>query len=131
MDVKGNTAETDIPVVVDDVPPVAKIAAPSPIRANSAVVFDGGGSTDSDGTVTGYEWDTGSGYQSGGRTLTSTFATAGSHTVKLRVTDDGGRTAETSYTFTIANTAPTARIVLPSAPFINQSLRFDGTTSSD
>src|SRR4051794_18293317 len=130
-DMHGNTAETDVPVRVDNVAPVAKITPPPGPRLNTPVTFDAGNSTDSDGTVTAYEWDTGSGYQPGGRTLTTTYTTTGSKTVRLRVTDDLGATATTSYTFTLTNLAPTARITLPSPAYAGAPLTFDGSTSSD
>jgi YD repeat-containing protein len=130
-DLHGNTAEADVPVRVDNVAPVAKITPPSGPKLNAPVTFDAGNSTDSDGTVTAYEWDTGSGYQPGGRTLTTTYTTTGSKTVRLRVTDDLGATATTSYTFTLTNLAPTARITLPSPAYAGAPLTFDGSTSSD
>jgi PKD repeat protein len=130
-DTHGNTAETDVPVQVDDVPPVVKITPPSPLRLNTPLTFDGGNSTDSDGTVTAYEWDTGEGFQPGERTLTTTYTSTGSKTVRLRVTDDLGATTTTSYTFTLTNLAPTARITLPSPAYINAPLTFDGSASSD
>jgi PKD repeat protein len=130
-DVNGNAADTTLDVQVADVAPVARITAPSTRKLNTPLTFDGGASSDSDGSVTGYEWDTGSGYQAGGRTLTATFTTTGSHTVRLRVTDDGGLTAVTSYTFTLSNQAPTARITLPAPAGARTPLTFDGSGSSD
>lgn len=130
-DSHGNTATTDFAVRVANLPPRARITPPSVLNTNLPLTFDGGASSDSDGTVTTYEWDTGSGYEAGQKTLTTTFSTSGAHTVRLRVTDDSGQSAETSYAFSLANGAPVARIALPATAAINTQLGFDGSTSTD
>ena len=57
-----------------------------------AVVFDAGGSTDSDNNIVNYEWDyDNNGVNDGfGRTVSHTFAKQGSYTVSLTVTDSDG-----------------------------------------
>lgn len=130
-DVNGNTAQTQVAVQVDDIPPKAKITPPASVTRGTPATFSAAGSTDADGQISGYEWDTGSGYQPGDKTLTTTFTTSGPHTVRLRVTDDGGQTAETSWSFTLANSAPTARITAPASPYINAPAAFDAGMSTD
>lgn len=74
----------------------AKAAGPG----SRTVVFDGSGSTDSDGRVAAYEWDFGD-----GQTATSTAATVehayakdGTYEAKLRVVDDEGCSTARIYT---------------------------------
>jgi len=55
--------------------------------------FDGSGSSDSDGTIAAYGWDFGDGTSGSGKTVSHTFARAGTYTVTLTVTDNGGATA--------------------------------------
>ncbi len=97
---------------------------------NLDCTFDGGGSSDSDGTIVGYAWDFGDGSTSTTAQATHSFAGAGSKTVKLTVTDDRGgqNTATQTFTVSAANVLPTAKIV---ASCTNLTCNFDGTTSTD
>ncbi|MGK7296126.1 MAG: PKD domain-containing protein [Candidatus Wenzhouxiangella sp. M2_3B_020] len=55
--------------------------------------FDGTGSSDPDGSLTAASWDFGDGNTDGGTLTTShTYASAGTYTVTLTVTDDSGAT---------------------------------------
>jgi outer membrane protein assembly factor BamB len=59
------------------------------------VTFDAEGSRDPDGEITTYEWDVdGDGtFETTGSRISHTYASAGEYQVRLRVTDDAGRTA--------------------------------------
>lgn len=52
--------------------------------------FDGSGSTDSDGSISSWQWDFGDGSSGSGAAVNHTYATSGSYTVTLTVSDDGG-----------------------------------------
>lgn len=60
-----------------------------------AASFNASGSSD-DGTITGYAWDFGDGTTGTGVSPSRTYATAGTRTVTLTVTDNHGVTATTS-----------------------------------
>jgi PKD repeat protein len=78
---------------------------PSP-NAGDLVSFDASGSTD-DGTIVSYEWDfedDGS-FDATGVTATHTYSTAGTNTVRLKVTDDGFQTDETTQQITVGTDA--------------------------
>jgi PKD repeat protein len=70
--------------------------------------FDGSASTDSDGTIVSYAWDFGDGITATDTLATAshTYAAAGTYTVSLTVTDDGGLTG--SATQSVNVTAPAA-----------------------
>ncbi len=78
------STEMDIRI---DAAPIANAGADQPVTA-SEVIFDGGGSTDSDGRITRYEWDFGDGNRGEGQTVTHVYARPGSYEVALVVTDD-------------------------------------------
>ena len=62
--------------------------------AGRACSFDASGSTDADGSVTGYSWNFGDGTTATGATATRTYPTDGVRSVTLTVTDDRGATAQ-------------------------------------
>ena len=87
--------------------PVAAFnAAPNPAQAGQLVSFDGSTSADPDGSIVKYEWDldgNGSFETNTGTTPTAstTFSSAGSYDVKLRVTDNSGNSGQTTRTVTV------------------------------
>jgi chitinase len=84
---------------------VARIGADCP-DPGLACSFDGGGSTDSDGTIVTYEWNFGDGKTATGKTASHTYTTTDTYTVKLTVTDDDGRKTSTTMDVTV-ETPPT------------------------
>src|SRR5262249_36376687 len=84
-------------------PPVARVGGPYAASINSAINFDGSTSSDADGTIAGYSWDFGDNSAAGtGAKPSHTYATAGTYTVKLTVTDDKGATATSQTTVAVA-----------------------------
>jgi PKD repeat protein len=67
-------------------------------------------STDQDGTVTGWSWTFGDGGTSTARNPSRTYASAGTYTVSLTVTDDRAGTHQRSAPVTV--TAPSTSITL-------------------
>jgi cytochrome c peroxidase len=73
-----------------------------------ACSFDGTGSRDPDGHIVSHSWDFGDGSPAAsGPTVTRTFASGGTRTVTLVVTDNGGATASASRTVTTLSLAAT------------------------
>ena len=81
-------------------PPVASFNAPT-CTADTSCEFDGGGSSDPDGSIASYSWSFGS----AGETASHTFPDAGTFDVTLTVTDNKG--AKDSVTRSVTVNAPT------------------------
>lgn len=77
--------------------PTARITA-STLKGTAplTVAFDGSGSSDSDGSLSAWAWTFGDGGSAGGATASHSFTSAGTYTVQLRVTDNGGASSATS-----------------------------------
>lgn len=82
-----------------NLPPTANFAYTA---TNLAVTFTDQ-STDSDGTVVAWSWNFGDGNTSSAQNPAHTYATAGTYTVNLTVTDDDGATAPTSKSVTVSS----------------------------
>ncbi len=92
---------TDNKGATDSISHDVTVTAPnqSPVAAFTSSVnnlqasFDGSGSQDPDGSIASYAWDFGDSTPDGsGATPSHTYATAGTYTVKLTVTDNKGAT---------------------------------------
>ncbi|HYE08200.1 MAG TPA: PA14 domain-containing protein [Planctomycetota bacterium] len=85
--------------------PVAHLAASATTGvAPLAIAFSAAGSSDADGTIASSAWTFGDGTTASGVTAAKTFASAGTYTVGLTVSDDDGATATASTVITV--TAP-------------------------
>jgi outer membrane protein assembly factor BamB len=58
--------------------------------AGVELTFDASGSYDEDGAIVAYHWDFGDGHESYEKTAVHAYSSAGTYTVTLEVTDDGG-----------------------------------------
>jgi rhamnogalacturonyl hydrolase YesR len=81
---------------------VLPVAAFTSSATNLVASFDGSTSTDSDGTVTGYAWNFGDSTTGSGVKVAHTYASGGTYTVSLTVTDNAGGKNTVSHPITVA-----------------------------
>jgi PKD repeat protein len=104
-------------------PTASFTATPTSGQAPLAVSFDASASSDPDGTVASYVWNFGDGSAGTGATASRTYATAGTYTVALTVTDNRGATAVTTRIVSVSAGPPppfvrvTGRIGFERVPF--------------
>jgi PKD repeat protein len=93
------------------IPPVASFTyTPSNPTVKDVITFDATSSTDSDGTISNYQWDFGDNTNGNGAIVTHTFAKPGTYNVGLTVTDNDGLTNTVSQTIQILKQIPTVQI---------------------
>lgn len=71
-------------------PPVSNAGGPYRGEEGQSIQFNGSGSYDPDGSIASYAWDFGDASTGSGVSPSHTYSAAGSYTVSLTVTDDGG-----------------------------------------
>ena len=79
-----------VSITATNQPPVASAGPDKTVIVNEPVIFDGSGSSDSDGTIVTYAWDFDDSTQGQGITTSHTYTAAGTYTVSLMVTDNDG-----------------------------------------
>ena len=137
----GDTNTDTVDIVVDNdpaltAPPTAVAGADQVVPAGNIVTLNGTFSSDSDGTVTAYQWT-----QTGGTTVAlsnanmsvATFtapATPATLTFELRVTDNDGATDTDTMTVRV-NAPPTANAGGDQRVTESADVTLDGTASSD
>ncbi|MTD12744.1 PKD domain-containing protein [Nakamurella sp. YIM 132087] len=132
-DNRGATNAITKPVTVTAPPPnQAPTAAFTSAATFLDATFNGGGSTDTDGTIASYAWNFGDNTTGTGATPSHSYTAAGTYQVTLTVTDDKGATNAITKPVTV--TAPPANQA-PTASFTAQAMEltgnFDATASSD
>lgn len=97
------------PHVSPDQAPAAALTATG-AQAGAPAQFDASGSTDPDGSVARYDWDFGDGttLADGGAKPTHAYATAGTYTARVTVTDDESCSTSRTYTGQVASCAGSA-----------------------
>ncbi len=121
--------------------PLAVINGPAGALVGEMVVFDSGGSYDSDGTIVSYVWDFGDSgasavaAQSDGSTMAHSYSASGSYQVTLTVTDDDGLSDTATHTIVVqesaSNQPPIAEIDGPTSALVDETVTFDSGDSYD
>ena len=128
------SATDDVIITVKPVPnqpPTAVASGPATGTAGTSVAFSSAGSSDSDGTIASYAWTFGDGGTSTAANPSHIYATGGTKTVTLVVTDnDNAPSAPDSFSITI-NAPPVANAGGPYAGTVGYPISVSGSGSSD
>ena len=120
----GQAGNQDLKLVrLEDAVPLASAHNRAPVARMSAscdgltCTYSADGSTDSDGTVSGWSWDLGDGAVADGEQVTHTYAGPGTHAVTLQVTD--------------AESATDRRVrLVPTGPVADDAISYVGSSRS-
>jgi PKD repeat protein len=128
--VVADTLNNRLRRLTDPAPDVGPVASFSISCAELECALDGSGSSDADGTVTGWTWDFGDGTVGAGPTASHRYDAEGSYTVTLAVIDDDGIVATSTQTVEVAVSAigPVASIAASCTGLV---CGFDGSGSFD
>lgn len=116
-------------------PPIAKLTAPSSVRAGDEVLVSGVGSRDPDGTITDYSWGTtGSSLEIGnvdrGKVLYGVDQIGESYPVHLTVVDNDGLTGDAEKTITVTAPAPKASFTVSGSLKENRKVTLTNTSDA-
>ncbi|MGH7895445.1 MAG: PKD domain-containing protein [Candidatus Binatia bacterium] len=112
-------------------PPHANAGPDQATQTLTSLTFNGSGSTDAGGTIATYAWSFGDGTTGSGVTATHSYASAGTYTVTLTVTDNKGATNSDTAVVSVANRPPTAKAGPDQNAPPNTSVTLNGSGSSD
>ena len=131
----SQTQGVSVVPTANQAPTATFTASPNPAQPNQWITFDGRTSSDPDGTITTYAWTFGDGNSGSGSTSFHRYASSGTYTAQLVVTDDDGATATTSQQIVVqAPSAPdltvTSLTFSPALPSIGQSVTFTFTVQN-
>jgi PKD repeat protein len=111
--------------------------SPNPVRPEQSVTLDASSSTDPDAQIVDYQWDlNGDGTfetDSGSNpTLTTSYPTAGTYKVAVRVIDANGASAIATHTLTVGNLPPVVHVTAsPNPALTGQPVKLDASGSTD
>ncbi len=114
--------------------PVASANGPYSGAIGVGINFSSAGSSDADGSITGYAWNFGDGSSSTQANPSHSYTTAGTYSVSLTVTDNAGGVDSDTTTATISagpNQAPTANANGSYSGTTGNPISFFSTGSSD
>ncbi len=118
-------------------PHPAFTVSPSQVRTGENVTLNASGSTDPDAKIVDYQWAlNGNGHyetDSGSNpTITTSFATAGTYEVSLRVTDANGASESVTRTIEVGSFPPVAKLTAsPNPALMGQSVTLSAAGSTD
>lgn len=109
-------------------PTATIVTSPSAPVVGQTVNFNASTSRPAPGrTIRSYDWDFGDGSTGSGATVQHAYATAGTFTVVLTVTDDAGRFATATTSISVGTGLPTADFTFsPASPTVGAAVNFDG-----
>lgn len=123
--------EEPIPPVPGNIPPKAKIKAPSEVKAGDEFLVDGSFSSDEDGYIADYEWNLpGTDIELYGESGDVWYPEEGKYNIRLRVGDDGGAHNSTSKSIVVLPPTPDANIKILGTLKENRKITIDASGST-
>jgi PKD repeat protein len=129
-DGQASSAPATATVTINNQAPSANAGGPYSGVRQQSIAFSGSGN-DPDGDNLTYAWDFGDGATGTGATPIHAYASLGTYTAILVVSDGYTSSAPSSATVTITNRNPVANAGGPYAGVRGQAITFNGTGSSD
>lgn len=103
----GTNSKIQTVLVKENQPPIAQFSVNSDSNLGIMKAYlDASGSTDPDGTISEYLWDFGDQQTSTGVLVEHTYASPGTYTINLRVTDNRGTSVSKSLSLVMKDLAP-------------------------
>lgn len=137
-DTVGNQSTPSTPTTVtlpncNNRPPLAAAGPDQTAVVGGVVSFNGGQSSDADGSLAGHAWNFGDGTSATGAVVTHAYALPGTYMVTLTVTDDYGATGTDTAMVTVqaGNQPPVANAGPDVSVPAGGSVAFSGGLSSD
>lgn len=129
----SNATATDATRVLIDARPVAVAGGNRDVCSGDAILFDGSASADPDGGLLRYDWDFGDGTRSDIVNPNKTYEHPGVYSVTLTVRDESGLPIgqHSDRIAAVVREAPIADAGPPITACTNQTVRFDGSASTD
>ena len=127
----GQTTVVKHSITVDATPASSFSVSPSTTRTGAPVGFNAGSSSDTVGTIVAYAWNFGDGASASGLTATHAYASPGSYTVALTVTNDAGQTATATQTVTVYAPPSASFSVAPATTLPGGAVNFNAGASSN
>jgi PKD repeat protein len=123
------------PAAANQPPTAAFTVSPSSGAPGTLFTLDGTSSTDPDGSLVSYQWSFGDGNSGSGPMVSHSYASAGTYTVQLTVTDNEGATNTAARSVSVVSTARPDLVVSgmtasPTNPTIGQSVAFSITVQN-
>src|SRR4029079_11773431 len=127
-----DSAAAFVAITIVERAPVASAGGPYAAFRGAAITFDGSGSSDPDGNALTYSWDFGDGSAPGaGVSPAHAYASLGTFTVRLVVSDGATTSGPAFATVTIDNRAPLASRGGPYSGVRGTAVSLSGAASSD
>lgn len=122
-----------VPAGAGNQSPIARATAtPSSGVAPLAVSFNGGTSSDPDGSIASWAWTFGDGGTASGAAVSHTYAASGAYTAQLTVTDNQGATGSTSAPISVsANTVAAPSNLTATVSGTSVTLRWQDNSANE
>ena len=131
-DDNGLSDSDSITVSINNLSPVAVIqASKTTAFEDEDIIFDGTGSFDKAGEILDYNWHFGDGQTYNDVSAKHNYTSSGSYLIKLEVEDNENIIGTSTLLITIENLVPTANAGADQEVYVGESVRFDGSNSSD